>query len=169
MATATILRERPRAAFPEVTFDAYGNCLWVLFEDDEYRQWCGIFGAGDLQYEGKVEVLRSDDFMVLVAGRLYRVNSNRRELVFASDERKFTDAIYHHNRDLVIACDWTNLYCFNSQGLQWQSKRISWDGISLDRLDGDCLYGSAADLHDPVQFTLYLDAMHVESTGTTLW
>jgi hypothetical protein len=72
MSTAEIIRERPTAALPEVAFDAYGNCLWVLFEDDEYRQWCGIFGAGDLHYEGKVQRLRNDDFLVLVAGRLYR-------------------------------------------------------------------------------------------------
>src|SRR6476620_10313185 len=105
MPTAEIIRERPASAIPEVAFDAYGNCLWVLFEDDEYRQWCGIFGAGDLQYEGKLQKLSSIDFMVLVAGRLYRVDANCRKLIFASDERMLTDAVYDSKRDLIIACD----------------------------------------------------------------
>jgi hypothetical protein len=165
MPTAEIIRERPASAIPEVAFDAYGNCLWVLFEDDEYRQWCGIFGAGDLQYEGKLQKLSSIDFMVLVAGRLYRVDANCRKLIFASDERMLTDAVYDSKRDLIIACDWTNLLCYDSHGLKWQSNRVSLDGISLDRIDEDCVYGTVNDLSDdgaPIQ--LWLDELYVESS-----
>jgi len=164
MSTAKIIRERPASAIPEVAFDAYGNCLWVLFEDDEYRQWCGIFGAGDLHYEGKVQRLRNDDFLVLVAGRLYRVAANDQKLLFASEERMLTDAVYDHKRDLVIACDWTNLLCYDSNGLKWRSKRVSFDGISLDRIDEDRVHGTVNDLSDDgASFTLWLDELYVES------
>jgi hypothetical protein len=165
MPTAEIIRERPASAISEVAFDAYGNCLWVLFEDDEFRQWCGIFGAGGLHYEGKLQRLRNDDFLVLVAGRLYRVTANDRKLRFASDERMLTDAVYDHKRDLVIACDWTNLLCYDSNGLKWRSKRVSLDGISLDRIDDDCIHGTVNDLSDEgASFTLWLDELYVEST-----
>src|SRR5262245_33807820 len=128
MSTAEIIRERPASAIPEVTFDAYGNCLWVLFEDDEFRQWCGIFGAGDLQYEGKVQKLVNDEYLVLVSGRIYRVDANNRRLLFASTERMLTDVIYDPKRDLVISCDWTKLLCYDTSGLKWNSKRVSYDG-----------------------------------------
>ncbi|MEZ6109871.1 MAG: hypothetical protein R3C99_02445 [Pirellulaceae bacterium] len=164
MATAEIIRERPASAIPEVAFDAYGNCLWVLFEDDDYRQWCGIFGAGDLHYEGKLQNVKNDEFMVLVAGRLYRVAANDRSLRFASEERMLTDAVYDRKRDWVIACDWTNLLSYDSNGLKWRSKRVSFNGIALDRIDDDCVYGMVNDLSDDgASFTLWLDALYVES------
>ena len=164
MATADIIRERPVSAIPEVAFDAYGNCLWVLFEDDEYCQWCGIFGAGDLHYEGKLQNLKNDEFMLLVAGRLYRVAVNDRSLRFASEERMLTDAVYDGQRDLIIACDWTNLLCYNVNGLKWRSKRVSFDGITFERVDEDCVYGTVNDLSDDgASFTLWLDAFYVES------
>jgi hypothetical protein len=166
MATAEIIPERPASAIPEVAFDAYGNCLWVRFEDDDYRQWCGIFGAGDLHYEGKLLDLRDDHVLVLVAGRLYRVAANDRKLVYASDERMLTDAIYDRKRDWVIACDWTNLLCYGSHGLKWRSDRVSIDGISLERMDEDCVYGTVNDLsQDGAIFTLWLDALYVESNA----
>ena len=162
MSTAEIIRERPASAIPEVAFDAYGNCLWVLFEDDDYRQWCGIFGAGNHNYEGKLQKLRNDDFLVLVAGRLYRFTANDRKLCVASEERLLTDAVYDHKRDLVIACDWTKLFCYDSQGLKWQSKRVSFDGITLDRIDDDCVYGMVNDLSDDGA------PLHCGSTHSTL-
>lgn len=166
MATAEIIRERPASATPEVAFDAYGNCLWVRFEDDDYRQWCGIFGAGDLAYEGKLLGLRDDHFFVLVSGRLYRVAANDRKLMYASNERMLTDAIYDRKRDLVIACDWTNLLCYGSHGLEWRSDRVSIDGISLERVDEDCVYGTVNDLTpDGATFALWLDALFVESNA----
>jgi hypothetical protein len=164
MASAEIIRERPALAIPEIVFDAYGNCLWVLFEDDDYRQWCDIFGAGDLQYEGKVTSLRDDEFMVLVAGRIYRVAAHRRVLMFASQERMLTDSVYDPKRDLIVGCDGTHLYCYDGKGLRWRSNRMSRFKISLDRLDEDCLYGTVNDLSDQVRsFTLWLDARYVES------
>jgi hypothetical protein len=166
MSTAEIIRERPASPIPEVTFDAYGNCLWVLFEDNEYCQWCGIFGSGDLSYEGKLQKLRGDDFMVLVAGRLYRVSANDRKLRFASQERMLTGAVYDAERDLVIACDWLTLLCYDSRGLKWRSKRVSYDGITLDRVDEECVYGTVNDLtEDGALFQLWLDALYVESTA----
>ncbi|QDU73101.1 hypothetical protein Pan97_00680 [Bremerella volcania] len=164
MATAEIIRERPAWVIPEVAFDAYGNCLWVLFEDDEYRQWCGIFGAGNLHYEGKLQNLTTDEFMVVVAGRLYRVAANDRSLRMASEERMLTDAVYDRHRDLIIACDWTHLLCYDANGLKWKSKRVSLDGIAFDRIDEDCVYGTVNDLSDDgASFTLWLDALYVDS------
>lgn len=164
MATAEIIRERPTSAIPEVAFHATGNCLWVLFEDDAYCQWCGIFGAGDLHYEGKLQNLQSGDFLVLAAGRLYRIGVNERKLVFASDERMLTDVIYDRHRDVIIACDWTNLLCYDSRGLKWRSKRVSLDGVALERIDEDCVYGTVNDLSDAgAPFKLWLDALEVES------
>lgn len=165
MPTAQIIRERPRATIPEVTFDAFGNCLWILFEDDDFREWCGIFGAGELHYEGKLQRLNNGDYSVLVAGRLYRVNVNSRTLVFASEERMLTDAIYVPQRDLMIACDFTNLFGYYADGTKWRSDRVALDGISLDRVDNDSVHGFfEADVNEFVPpFTLYLDDMHIES------
>lgn len=165
MPTAQIIRERPMATIPEVTFDAYGNCLWILFEDDDFREWCGIFGAGELHYEGKLERLNNDHFSVLVAGRLYRVNVNSRTIVFASKERMLTDAVYVPQRDLMIACDFTNLFGYYADGAKWRSDRIAFGGISLDRVDENAVHGSfdaeMSGFNTP--FMLYFDDMHIES------
>jgi hypothetical protein len=165
MPTAQIIRERPMVAIPEVTFDAIGNCLWVLFEDDDYRIWCGIFGAGELHYyEGKTQHLNEDDYLVLVAGRLYRLNASTRSLTFASEERMLTDAVYVPSRDLVIACDFTNLFGYYADGTKWRSDRVSFDGIKLNRVDNDAVYGFVDDLNEVgTPFTLYFDGMRIEA------
>ncbi|TWT29971.1 hypothetical protein Enr8_46280 [Blastopirellula retiformator] len=62
MPAATILRERPTASVREIQFHATENCLWVMFEDEEYTQWCGIFGAGTQRYEGKIIELSEGEF-----------------------------------------------------------------------------------------------------------
>ena len=164
MPTAQIIRERPTAPIPEVAFDAIGNCLWVLFEDDEFRTWCGIFGAGELHYEGKLQHLTNDDYFVLTRGRLYRLNANTRSLVFASEERMLTDAIYVPSHDLVIACGFTNLFGYYADGTKWRSDRVSFDGITLDRVDDDSVHGFVDDLNEVgTPFKLYLKGMRIES------
>jgi hypothetical protein len=164
MSTANIIRERPMAAIPEVTFDAYGNCLWILFEDDNFRAWCGIFGAGKLKYEGKLQRLSNDNYLVLAAGRLYRVSANTRSLVFASEERLLTDAIYVPSHDFLIACDFTHLFGYYADGTKWRSERVSFDGITLGRVVDDSVHGFVDDLNEVgTPFTLFLDGMHIES------
>ena len=121
MTTATIVRERPIQMIPEVAFHALGNCLWVLFEDVNYRQWCGIFGAGNLSSEVKLD---DTGFAVLVSGKLYRVNANSRDLRFVSEEQELTDAVYSPERDLIVSCDWSNLYTYTKRGRSWRSGRV---------------------------------------------
>lgn len=165
MASATIIRERPASYVPELSFDARGNCLWVLFEDDEYRSWCGIFGAGDLHYEGRVELLSGGDCAVLVSGRLYRVDVNQRVLRFRSDRSDLTDFIYVPARDLLVACDFIELFAYGRDGRLWRSGRVSLDGIALESADEDQVYGYVTGDYEYVSapFTLYLDAMYVDS------
>ena len=164
MASATIIRERPASYVPEVSFDARGNCLWVLFEDDEYRSWCGIFGAGNLLNEGQVELLNGGDCAVLVSGKLYRVDVNQRILRFRSEESELTDFLYVPARDWLVACNFIELFAYGRDGRIWSSGRVSLDGIALQSADDDVVYGYVAD-HRPVSipFTLYLEAMYIDS------
>ena len=112
MSNAEIIRECPASAIPEVPIYVYGNCRWVISKTMITVNGAA-YRAGNHNYEGKLQKFRNDDFLVLVAGRLYRITANDRKLCVASEERMLTDAVYDHKRDLVIACDWTKLFCYD--------------------------------------------------------
>lgn len=180
MPSAKILRERPTASIREIQFHATGNCLWIMFEDEEYAQWCGIFGAGTQRYEGKIIELSEGEFAILVAGKLYRVNANSKQLAFASEQDDLTDVIYAPDRDLLVGCDYTTLYVFGPQGLKWKSERVSWDGIELVDVTDGRVNGFVLDLSNDVEgeimapapkvpFMLFLDEMHFESEIDRSW
>lgn len=49
MAEAILLENRPiSGAYPEQWFDARGECTSILFEDDNYEKWLGVFGNAQI-------------------------------------------------------------------------------------------------------------------------
>ena len=47
MVEAQILSQPPiSGTVDEVRFDAAGSCTWIKFTDENYGEWCGIFGHG---------------------------------------------------------------------------------------------------------------------------
>ncbi|TWT29973.1 hypothetical protein [Blastopirellula retiformator] len=120
------------------------------------------------------------EFAILVAGKLYRVNANSKQLAFASEQDDLTDVIYAPDSDLLIGCDYTTLYVFAPQGLKWKSERVSWDGIELVDVKESTVSGFVLDLFNDVEgeimapaqkvpFLLFLDELHFESEIDGSW
>src|SRR5688572_30743605 len=75
-----ILLDKPQPdKYPEVHFDVSGIATWVHFEDDEYEDWLGVFGRGDLVSRSFAMVFYTGGCALVSAlGKGYVVDVNTR-------------------------------------------------------------------------------------------
>jgi hypothetical protein len=160
MVKATLLDQPQPNKFPEVHFDVSGLGTWVHFEDDEYEDWLGVFGRGDIVRERNFVVSFYTGGCALVSawGRGYVVNVNTRTMVYRTSCDMLVGAVAIPGRDLVIACDWTNLYAYSCTAEVWGSKRIASDGIEFVDASSDTLTGRAYIWSEWQPFTLRFDS-----------
>jgi hypothetical protein len=141
---ATLLRRRPISGkYYERWYDARGNCASVLFEDNEYQDWLGVFGKGDLvRFSTSILFSIGSAAFVVAGGQGYVVDVNSGELRYRTICDRLVGAIATPNRDLVIACDYTSLYALTSTEQIWRSERVAFDGIRLEHATPGHLSGS---------------------------
>jgi len=141
---ATLLRSRPISGkYHERWYDARGNCASVLFEDNEYQEWVGVFGKGGLVgFSVSIPFSTGSAAVVVAGGQGYVVDVNSGELKYRTTCDCLVGASAIPNRDLVIACDHTNLYALTSTEQIWQSERVALDGIRFEHATREQISGS---------------------------
>jgi hypothetical protein len=155
----SVLLDAPQPdKYPEVHFDVSGVSTWVHFVDDAYEDWIGVFGRGDIVRNKSFAVSFNESGCALVSawGRGYVVDVNARTLKYRTDSDMLVDAIKIPNRELVIACDFTDLYAFTCEAQIWCRKRIASDGIGFIEASPDALTGRAYFRGKWVDFSLDL-------------
>jgi hypothetical protein len=159
MVKATLLDSPMPDKYPEVHFDVAGLGLWVHFEDDEYEDWTGVFGPGDIAGDD-FAIAFSNGSCALISskGKGYVVDVNTRQLTYRTDCRMLFDAIAIPDRELIIACDYTSLYAYSCSSEVWHSLRIASDEIEFINATPDALSGRAFIWGDWQTFRLDLDS-----------
>jgi hypothetical protein len=161
---ASILQYKPLSGdFPEFTFDAVGNCVWVKFTDINFDEWIGIFGVGN---GGPSKVLLNDNLgmaFVLSGGQGYWVNLNERTLLGKTRSNYLQDGIWPSGLEFAVVSDYTNIFFLSVAGIIWDSGRISWDGISFERGTANLVTGHLNDLSDVGRkYKLHIQSRHIE-------
>ena len=129
----SILSKPPiSGSIKEHQFDAQGDCTWIQFER-ESETWAGIFGCGTHKNHNAVCKFADDKYVFVIAGgQGYILDCHARKVCHKTFIDYFVSAIAAPCKDLVIACNFTSLYAFDTQELIWQSDQVASDGIKLD-------------------------------------
>ncbi|KLN61001.1 hypothetical protein WH96_11295 [Kiloniella spongiae] len=153
---ATILKNKPMSGeYREHFFNSpKGETTTVLFEDNNYEEYCGIFSGGDIQ-ESKVVVNEGIAF-VLAKGKGYIFDVNKRAIIYHTEHSYLTDVLSGNTPNVFVASTFTELIVYQNEE-SWISKRISSDGINLREVANNILYGQVFNFFDWVPFTLNLE------------
>ncbi|MDX3775655.1 hypothetical protein QE250_16170 [Chromatiaceae bacterium AAb-1] len=148
---ASILDKPPLSGdFEEHSFIESGNnTLWIKFIDSEYLEWVGVFSQGDWKSNNILLPLESEGlFLVIAGGQGYFIEPNSRKLV-AKTEWDMIEAItYNEETKSFLATDGLRLAILEGTKMVWSGKRVSADGISIEKQIGAVVYGKVNDLTD---------------------
>ena len=157
---ARILRTPPQSGdFEEHRFDAYGECTWVKFEDHTGLEFCGVFGGGIGNRSSLARL--GDRAFVISAGQGYIVDIRSRSLVHQTKSDDLVAVASAGRCGRFAAHDLIKFFVYDN-GLIWASKRISADGIIIDEVRDDVVFGKVFDFEDWVGFSLDLATFEYE-------
>jgi hypothetical protein len=137
----------------EVRFDAVGTCTWVRFVDDEYNEWCGVFGRGFIRDIETIVNLDGHCF-VLSCGQGFLIDIHSRALLHKTAYAWLVSVISIPETDIFLACDYTNVIAYSPAGIVWKSERVSVDGIRLIEVSKATVKGQVWNMEDWVDFLL---------------
>ena len=167
---AELLSYRPLSGeYEEHFFDAVGECQSVLFETKELKTWLGIFGnGGEANFSTAQLFSNSPNALVVAEGAGYVVNVNSSELIYKTRDNLLSGVIGIPVKDLFIACSFTSLFALSQEGIVWESKRISWDGIKLESASEDEVLGRVwiAPEGKWIPFQLVLDEWQIKGEAS---
>ncbi len=164
MTEAHLLSSPPvSGSIDEVRFDAVGNCLWVKFADDEYQEWCGVFGPGFDTFSKAVVTDQSGHCFIISSGQGYIVDVHTRGLLHKTENDALVFVIVIPGRELFIACSSIRLIAYSPAGVIWQSRRVSVDGIKFLEVNESTLTGQVWNMEDWVDFVLDIDGWKYHS------
>ena len=135
---------RIRYYYPSGTTEGGHDGLIVQVSPDSGDSWIGIFAFGTLTQKGKSGLYSWPDPKSLCV-----VSNGRGYLVRADDPTKHDvikvdpvlDVIPVAAKNLVVFANFTELVAYGEPGLEWESERLSWDGIKLTGVTGDWIEG----------------------------
>ncbi len=119
----------------------------VEFQPPTGAPWVGNFGKGGSSYSAALLHPNGTWVVVISRGQGYIVDPATKSLVkqFGGD---FMGALVLPEQRLLILEGFCNLSALGPEGLLWETRRLSWDGLRSLHLQGDKLLGEALDLDD---------------------
>lgn len=147
----------------EYLFNAVGDCTWIMFSDD-LDQWVGVFGKGSMETDKVVLFDNNKKAFVISGGQGYVINLSDRSLVYMTSEDYLQDAIETSDNKNVIACNFTDLFMYNADGLLWHSDRVARDGIMLTHASKEYVYGKLDDMsgEEDCYFSLNIETKKIQ-------
>lgn len=160
----TLLDIRPLPGdYPEKHFNARGQCTSVLFEDQNYQDWLGIFGNGGVtQYSAATLFSTTSAALIMAKGEGYAVDVNTKQLTYKTKCDYLVDALQIPDRDLIIAYNFTNIFAFTSKKQVWDSGRIASDGLKFEGIFASVVHGKVWAYTQWQNFTLNLNTFKLE-------
>ena len=133
----SILSEPPiSGTIKEIWFEARGDCTWIRFER-EAEIWAGVFGKGTHKNYNAVCKFSDDKYVFIIAGgQGYVLDSRERKICHKTSIDYFVSAIAAPHKDLVIVCDFTRLYAFDTQEIPYQPCQ------TMVAIDNSCVHST---------------------------
>ncbi len=146
---AEILTKPPLSGdYEEHDFSGSGNTLWVKFFDEEWTEWCGVFGLGMKCVSLIHNIPNKPIFLVVAGGQGYFVNVNTRIIVDKTEWDDIEAIIYNDEIEAFVVSDGLCLAIIKDNKLIWASNRISLDGVTFFNSSGSIVKGILNDCSD---------------------
>lgn len=166
-----ILNELPGVASKIVYFPNEGSGVrrdgvMVKFLPNIGEPWIGIFAFGNMLPSGECGVYPGpgrNQLTVLAKGNAYIVSFNNPTSFIYVKSNPVIHVIPVPSRNLILFHDYTEIVAYNENGLMWETARISWDGIEIDKVSDTMIFGKSWDAPNEkyVQFSVDLtDGSH---------
>lgn len=152
---AILLKNRPPSGeLDELWFDAQGETISVKFEDQDYLEYCGIFGGG---FGNRSDLAWFDKFAFVISiGQGYIIDIAERKLIHKTKRDDLVAVQGANFKDYFVAHCNMELYVYGTD-LIWTSGRVSLDGIEFDEITNGVVKGRVRDFSDWAEFELDLD------------
>ena len=159
-------REIPLSgSYEEHDFGYRDQRCWLKFTDSQHIEWCGKFAPGAKAGSRKVLWFpNTREFLVLVDGQGYVVDSEQREVRAKTKSDMLEDAIMIPGQGLVAVTDGLTIGLVGRTGDIWESKRLTFDGIAFNDASDDHVTGKLWDLTDDwCDFIFHVDERRIEA------
>lgn len=146
MFTTRILAGLPAYGPPAISFpqpNAFREGLVVEFTMNADDRWVGNFSEGWRKRPNAVQAELDERSVVVVAGGAgYFLDAEARQLIREFDVE---DLWYLDSQRMFLVTNGLWFEAFDANGVHWQSRRISWDGMRHFELLNASLRGEAYD------------------------
>ena len=113
----------------------------VRFEPRSASPWVGNFRRGPSRVDSVLSFENGSSLLVVAGGAVYQVDPERSGPV-SEAACCVTDIVEVPARGcFVFGWNHVALSCWGPDGLAWQTRRVSWDGLRKLRVDGDFVRG----------------------------
>lgn len=160
-----ILDELPtgeRHYLPNHAKDSGRDGLIVRFAIGSLCEWVGVFAFGEhrKEFPSRVVPLPSSDLVVVVsAGAGYLIHEQvpgSCESINSVPVRSLHSIASH---GLLVLADDTTLVAYGSNGLIWETGRIGWHNLQIERVDNTCIHGKTFDVRSDEDVVFSVDAI----------
>ena len=122
--------------------------VMVKFIPPGGNSWIGIFAFGDMLPSGGCEVYPGPGrhhLTIIAKGEAYIASPYDPVLFQVVKSCPVIGVVPIPNHDLMIFYDFTEIFAYGEDGLVWETKRISWDGIKINEVTGTEIIGQSWD------------------------
>jgi len=116
----------------------------VRFKPRSAASWVGNFQSGPYGFTGVVPHPDGRSVIVVSGGQAYHVDPETRTLLLQFGGM-ISGVVQEPSRGLLIFADDLRLWAMSASGVQWETGRISWDGIRGLVIEGESVVGEAYD------------------------
>ena len=143
-----IMDKLPKSGkFVELNFGKTNNLLWLLFLNLKTgEQWIGKFDFG-VRGKNKVKIIKEDKVIILAKGNIYIFNCNIKSTCISLEYDNYEEFEIELIKEQIIVSDGLCIFVYDITGnLIHKTKRISLDGILMNKIENGVLYGRLNDM-----------------------
>jgi hypothetical protein len=134
----------PFHQFPSQLEEADRHGVYLRVIPDDASPWIGFFSLGydsDKVVNAVFSCPHADWLCVVAGGYGYLVNTEDPTQWLRLEQQPVVDARVLQEKNLLLFTGFLNMSAVGSSGLAWTTERLSWEGLSISRIEGQTLYG----------------------------
>jgi hypothetical protein len=144
--------------------------VYLRVEPRQGLAWTGFFAEG-FESEHAISAICScpdPDFVCVVAGGYaYLVEADDPSRWFRIEQRPVTALRVLSQPRLILFSGFTTITALGDSGIRWTTERLSWEGISITRIEQDTLYGHGWDAIADQEVAFEVDVKTGKHSGGT--
>ena len=118
--------------------------ILVMVSPRARAPWLGLFAFGYASPKSKTGLYSwpaPDRLCVVSSGAGFLVNVNEPAEYVSLEVEPILEVLPIEAQEIVVFANYTELIAYGSTGLQWKSKRISWDGFRITTTNSNFIEG----------------------------